>query len=370
MGSVTTEYDMLNSETRRRVFWLLKRLTSYSLWAKKRDAWEVFAKAFENAVRTWPKNDPERMDADLLPRIYETLSLYNKGLEELGKGRRFVWRTGESLDVVMDRTGMVRNFLYTHPDYWERGSQTAPYPDKVEALNRLLLASRYGCDYAPLEVPFVPRMSARYSRPGELLDPQSYRYRFFQLPYPVFPADIPEVPVATDLIIISGQRVPIDGIWEPVAVEREKAFGLVPLGVKSVENNGCFNYLVKDTKAPNMMDQWNEADSRTERVGTHWRLLWEDTRYKDGVIPDESEYFLETRHGEEVLRPESAVGIEVRTGDICPVSGTWAATGFEVKPVDIAKGQVMPDVLARSPGSGERRVHWVTWRLVKPAGNP
>ncbi|MCA7961189.1 hypothetical protein LGM14_27240 [Burkholderia multivorans] len=25
----------------------------------------------------------------------------------------------------------------------------------------------------------------------------------------------------------------------------------------------------------------------------HWRLLWEDKRYTDGVIPDESEYFLE-----------------------------------------------------------------------------
>ncbi|WP_244231100.1 Imm71 family immunity protein [Paraburkholderia graminis] len=49
---------MQDSETRRRVFWLLKRLTSYSLWAKKRDAWEVFSRAFENAVRTWPKNDP------------------------------------------------------------------------------------------------------------------------------------------------------------------------------------------------------------------------------------------------------------------------------------------------------------------------
>nr|WP_244098370.1 Imm72 family immunity protein [Burkholderia ambifaria] len=25
---------------------------------------------------------------------------------------------------------------------------------------------------------------------------------------------------------------------------------------------------------------------------THWRLLWEDTRYRDGIMPDESQYFL------------------------------------------------------------------------------
>ncbi|CAB3715206.1 hypothetical protein LMG22037_04306 [Paraburkholderia phenoliruptrix] len=370
MGYVTKEYDMLDSETRRRVFWLLKRLTSYSLWAKKRDAWEVFARAHENAVRTWPKSDPERMDADLLPRIFETQSLYNKGLEELGKGHRFVWRTGEPFAAALVISGTVRNFLYTHPDYWERGAQTAPYPDKVEALNRLLLASKYGGEYSPVEVPFVPHMSARCESAAALLDPERYRYRFYQLSYPVFPAELPEVPAATDLIISSGQRVPVDGIWEPVTVEREKVFGLVPLGVKSVENNGCFNYLVKETKAPNVDGQWNEAESRRELVGTHWRLVWEDTRYKDGVIPDESEYFLEPKRSEEVVPPELAIGVEVRTGDICPVSGAWEAKGFEVKPVEVAKGQVMPDVLAPSPGSGERRVHWVTWRLVKLAGEP
>ncbi|MET3243437.1 hypothetical protein ABIE53_000182 [Burkholderia sp. OAS925] len=368
MGYVTQEYDMQDSETRRRVFWLLKRLTSYSLWAKKRDAWEVFSRAFENAVRTWPKNDPERMDPDLLPGIYETLGLYKKGVEELGKGHRFVWRTGQPLDAAMDKSSTVRNFLYTHPDYWERGAQTAPYPEKVEALNRLLLASRYEGDYAPIEVPFIPRMSARYSSPAALLDPDRYRYQFYQLPYPVFPAEISEVPAATDLIISSGQRVPVDGIWEPVKVEREKALGIVPLGVRSIENNGCFNYLVSDTKAPNVRGKWNEAESRTERLGTHWRLLWEDTRYKDGVIPDESEYFLErapinvpTDHGQ----PEEE--IEVRTGEVCPITGTWEAIGFNNHRIEASQGMVMPDVLASATGSGERRVHWVTWRLIRRA---
>lgn len=211
-------------------------------------------------------------------------------------------------------------------------------------------------------------MSARYSSPAALLDPDRYRYQFYQLPYPVFPAEISEVPAATDLIISSGQRVPVDGIWEPVKVEREKALGIVPLGVRSIENNGCFNYLVSDTKAPNVRGKWNEAESRTERLGTHWRLLWEDTRYKDGVIPDESEYFLErapinvpTDHGQ----PEEE--IEVRTGEVCPITGTWEAIGFNNHRIEASQGMVMPDVLASATGSGERRVHWVTWRLIRRA---
>jgi hypothetical protein len=32
------QYDMNNGETPWPVFWLLKRLTSYTLWARKRDA--------------------------------------------------------------------------------------------------------------------------------------------------------------------------------------------------------------------------------------------------------------------------------------------------------------------------------------------
>ena len=67
-------FNMRDETTRRQVFWLLKRLTSYSLWAKKRDDWEIFARAYENAVKTWPSSQPEQMLADNLPRIYGILS--------------------------------------------------------------------------------------------------------------------------------------------------------------------------------------------------------------------------------------------------------------------------------------------------------
>jgi len=361
-------YDMRDDETRRRVFWLLKRLTSYSLWQRKRDAWESFSTAYENAVKTWPKSQPEQMDADKLPRIFETLSLYNRGLDELRKGHRFVWRSGEPLQVAMDNSGTIMSFLYPHPDYWERGAQLAPYPDKVEALQRLLLAGKYEGDYAPIEVPFVPHAIARHSSPGSLLNPEAYKYQFYELPYPVFPDVLPAVPAGADIIISSGQRVPVDGIWEPVKIEREKVLGIVPVGVKSIENNGCFNYLVVDTKAPNIIGGWNEAASKAERTGTHWRLLWEDTRYKNGTSPDESEYFLESKQTIQDAPREAAIDdLEVRTGDVCPVTGTWEAKDFENHRIEASKGKVMPDVLASAPGSGERRVHWVTWRLVRRA---
>ncbi|WP_256259050.1 Imm71 family immunity protein, partial [Burkholderia ubonensis] len=59
MTNTIKQYDMTDDATRRRIFWLLQRLTSFSLWKRKRDAFAIFANAYENAVKTWPEDDPE-----------------------------------------------------------------------------------------------------------------------------------------------------------------------------------------------------------------------------------------------------------------------------------------------------------------------
>lgn len=319
MNCSVMQYDMQDDGTRRHVFWLLKRLTSYSLWARKRDAWELFANAYETAVKTWPKNESEQMSADLLPLIYETLSLYNKGLEELGKGRRFVWHEGQAFRSAITNYYTITSYFYTNPRYWERGQQEAPYPPKVEALNRLMRASEYHGEQSALEVPYVPHLSAHWTSPGGLLNPDAYKYEFYELPYPVFPNNLSEVPVGAGLTVRSGQEIPVDGIWEPVKIGRGKVLGLLSVGEKTEENNGCFNYLGKGTRAPNIKGRPDPATLRASVTSTYWRLLWEDTRYKDGVITDESQYFLVAKH--ENAPTELADISDVKTGDVFPVSG-------------------------------------------------
>jgi hypothetical protein len=287
------QYDMQVDLARRQVFWLLQRLTSYALWKRKREAFATFANEYEVAVKMWPKSDPEQMSADLLPIIYEMLSLYNQGLEELAKGRRFVWREGQPFRLAITNYHTVTSYFYTDPRYWERGQQEAPYPPKVEALNRLMRASEYHGEQSALEVPYVPNLSAHWTSPGGLLNPDAYKYEFYQLPYPVFPNNLPEVPLGTGPIVRSGQEIPVDGIWEPVKIHREKVLGVIAFGAKSEKNEGCFNYLVAGTRAPTITGEFHAATSQVDKVSTHWRLLWEDDRYKDGVISDESEYFLE-----------------------------------------------------------------------------
>ncbi|MGQ7940037.1 Imm72 family immunity protein [Paraburkholderia sp. D1E] len=365
MNDIIKQYDMNDAGTRREVFWLLKRLTSYTLWERKRDAWEIFTRAYEDAVKTWPKSQPEQVEADNLPRIYGILSAYNKGLDELQKGYRFVWRIGQPLFEAKRESGVILTNFYRHPAYWERGMQLEPYPPRIEALNQLMLASRYQGDQSPLEIDYASsHLGAYWSNPGNLLNPSAYNYGFYELPYPVFPPLLPDVPVGTDILIQSGQSVPVDGIWEPVKIHQDRLLGIIPLGGREVMNSGCFNYLVSETQAPRIAE-YNEATSRVEQVGTHWRLLWKDERYKDGIVADESGYFLATDVGAQKPPKVNDVALEVRTGEECPVSGLWVAKDYEAAPIQVAAGNVMPDLMVRS-NLGEQTVHWVTWHLVKP----
>ena len=356
-------HDMSDDLVRRKVFWLLQRLTSYSLWQKKAEAWQVFADAYEHAVKTWPEDDPQRMNADNLVRIYEMLSWFEQGLAELRNGRRHVWRTAQPFRQVIDNYTTLTKYFFTHPAYWERGMQAAPYPPKVETLSRLMRASEYLGDDSACEVPYREDSWARWTSPGGLLNPDAYRFEFQELAYPVFPDVLPEVPASSGLIVHSGQAVPVDGIWEPVRNEPTKVLGLIPLGGKKTESAGCFNYLVKDTVAPNLLDSSQDMSNGIKTLDVDWRLIWEDTRYRDGIARDESVYFLRPRLGESRTK-ESDVAVELMTSAICPVSGLWVAVGYDAPPVTIIEGSVMPDLVI-DRGQGERRVYWVTWRLQK-----
>ncbi|MBU9573953.1 Imm72 family immunity protein [Burkholderia multivorans] len=281
------KHDMYDGVTRRKVFWLLQRLTSFSLWKRKRDAFARFANEYEKAVKTWAEDDPEHMPADNLPIIFEILAAYERGLAELAQGYRFVWRRGEPLQYAVNRYQHLCRYFFPDPDCWDRGAQIAAYPPRVDTLAKLLRASEYQMENAPFEPARSNNDLAQLRAPSLLLDPSRYNHGFYTLRYPVFPSYLPEVPDRAGPVISSGDKVPCDGIWEPVAIEQAKLLGIVPVGDRSLRNNGCFNYFVRDIRAPN----WRDATGAV--TGTRWRLLWEDTRYTDGAVPDESQYLLE-----------------------------------------------------------------------------
>src|SRR5258707_52457 len=236
------EYDMQDDATRRKVFWLLQRLTSLSLWKAKHSAFKVFAAAYETAVRTWPRTDPEPPSADHLKTVHEILSLYDEGLNELARGHRFVWREGQALNRAIDRFNYLAKYFYTNSKHWERGGQIEPYPPKVDALARLMHASQVQKEYVPLEIWGTYYNFAYLQLPNGLLDRDAYNHTFYKLAFPNFPEVLPEVPNPSGPVIQSGQTVPCDGIWEPVTIEQSRVLNVIPLGAELFGNNGCFNY--------------------------------------------------------------------------------------------------------------------------------
>ncbi|WP_306465125.1 Imm72 family immunity protein [Burkholderia cepacia] len=282
--------DMTDDATRRKIFWLLQRLTSLSLWTRKREAFERFANAYEHAVNTWPDGDPEAIQRTHFPIIADILAAYDRGLTELARGNRIGWRSGGPFKHVYRQYHLLDAYFYPNPDYWDRGGQVAPYPPKIDALARLLHASEYQMESAPFDSDDRFGNLARLRSARQLLSPNAYERNFHTVSYPVFPEELPAVPEAVGPIIWTGRKVPCDGIWEPVVVKWSRRPGLVPIVMPGLCNGGCFNYFVRGTRAPNITD-----DFPGSFIPTCWRLLWEDRRYVNGVIPDESQYFLEPR---------------------------------------------------------------------------
>lgn len=319
-------YSMNDDDTRRKVFWILKRLSSYSLWKRKRDAWAVFADAYEQAVKTWTETDPDALDPNNLVHIYQALRLYDQGLEDLKVGHRYVWRTDGDLYQLYKPIDIVKSRFFTRCH--ERGIQQWAYPPKVQSINELRLKEECaGADFIKEPHDLVARITDVNFLFGDTL----YDSEFYSLPRPVFPKNLPAVPDERKKIIKTGDPIPCDGIWEPGGLDFEYKWKVIPVGVRGFSNEGCFNYLIKGASAP-LIKTYENGEIKKKSV--EWRLVWEDTRYCDGIIPDESEYFLEEEPGKRIT---------CKSGEACPHSGRWATlAGGQQQFAQVVAGSVMP----------------------------
>lgn len=337
-----TRYPMSDEQVRRKLFWLLKRLSSYTLWQRKRDAWAYFVQKYEEALKTWPEDQSDGFHPKNIIWAYDALRLYDEGLPELAVGNRQVWqiKTGVFYQLAHP-VGLIDSYFYL-PCH-ERGGQREPYPVQVEKLNKLKVAAKIHCDY----ILYPPANNVCYYFDAEyLLGSNFYKYNLNELSYPVFPRDLPPVPERTDIIIKTDDPVPCDGIWEPVRIQYNHKLLIIKTDISGFENLGAYNYFIRGMNAPRQLYYDVIIESDTEIVipddpiryrDVHWRLVWKDNRYCDGVIPDESEYFLDE---EEVWGKR----IACNSGEICPHSGRWATiTGYHQQFIKIEKDQIMPE---------------------------
>jgi hypothetical protein len=89
-----------------------------------------------------------------------------------------------------------------------------------------------------------------------------------------FPPTLPDVPIPTkEVLVRTGDPAPCFGIFE----------AQVP--------DGCMSYFLEGVAVP-PAETIDEKSGESYIRPAFWRLIWEDTRYLDGIIPDEEkDYF-------------------------------------------------------------------------------
>ncbi|MCU6308592.1 Imm72 family immunity protein [Enterobacter quasiroggenkampii] len=363
MSIEKTKYPMSEEQVRRKLFWLLQRLSSYTLWQRKRDAWACFTEKYEQALKTWPEEITKGFDKEVIIWAYDALRLYDEGLPELAVGNRQVWqiKTGAFYQLVRP-VDLVQKFFY--PLCHERWTQVEAYPPEVEKLNKLRIASEFPGEY----LLYPPQNNVcNFFDAAYLLKPETYQWEFSFYPYPVFPKNLPPVPERSDIIIKTDDSVPCDGIWEPVKILYNHKFLVVKGGISGFKNLGAYNYFIRGMTAPRQVYYDVLMESDTEMLITddpiryrevHWRLVWEDTRYCDGIIPDESEYFLDDAPGERIT---------CRTGEQCPYSGKWSTlAGGHQQFIDVQAGALMPEAMKYQRDMYAPEVNLpATWSLLQ-----
>ncbi|HDI8904083.1 TPA: hypothetical protein PPF09_004598 [Escherichia coli] len=358
-----TKYPMSDEQVRRKLFWVLQRLSSYSLWQRKRDAWAYFTQQYEQALKNWPEEITKGFDPEAIIWAYDALRLYDEGLSELAVGNRQVWQrlTGEFHQLARP-VDLIESYFYL-PCH-ERGVQQEPYPVEVEKLNKLKIAAKIHGDY----LMYPPHNNVcNFFDAAYLLELDNYKYNFNKLAYPVFPENLPPVPERSDIIIKTDDPVPCDGIWEPVKIHYDHKLLIIKDGISGFNNLGAYNYFIRGMNAPRQVYYDVLIESDTEMVvpddpiryrDVHWRLVWEDTRYSDGIIPDESEYFLDDAPGKRITCP---------SGELCPHSGHWATiAGGHKQFIDVQAGQLMPEATKYQSNMYADEIHLpAIWNLLR-----
>jgi hypothetical protein len=347
----------MTEDDRARRLWVLKAFTSYTAWKRCRDRYAVFVNLMElqckeepvgrlgpaefakykAMVERWVRNgefpakalnnleNDHRTDWDssTYARALEGLSQYDRGLVQLRNGDRGVF-LHNSRGLLEDAANSAK---YEYEIYYMGGPKGGDgmvfYGKYVPAMKAALLwAAQHGGFNAGGMQPAMAELSAPsvWTEPRDLPDPSGGKMHMPGSHVALMEAtahvkELPRVPVPTqDILVQTGEPCPVFGIYEPQV------------------RDGMMAYMCQGQEAYRYGEPCNQP-----RAGTTvtWKLIWEDTRYRDGVIPEEErDYFPESNTPPDFSR---LVGAELandwrsdqlvvqRSGEPAKYTGTWAA---------------------------------------------
>jgi hypothetical protein len=332
----------MTQDDRKKVFWYLKRKTSFMAWSRAAAAFDDFSLVFKRQVMEQPRAPgpmfgPIEWDVKYI-EILRAQVWFEQGLNTLRKGDRSVWLYNDR-GVLRDAL-MTGSFWFTELIY---GGERCDHEYFGKYLDELKTAIQK-FDKAQDDVGYIQSMMSDAPAPefwGEWLEcvlnsevyPRKPDPGFPQKKYGsplLFPHPLPEIPATVcDVQIKTGEPVPADGIYEPQV------------------KDGCMNYLLRDAEAPPLA----EEDGASRPVV--WKLIWEDVRYIDGQIPVEERMYFPPESAPQVAQSLVAPDVVAAlSGEVCPVDGYWAVMDELDTRLELKSG-------AKIPQSHGRDVTWV-----------
>jgi hypothetical protein len=261
--------------TRAEVFWCLRRYSSLAYADRAAELLRQFAGGFDRWARQAP---PSRtgFSRQVLKTMYAYLAAFEEFPGELLGDRST--RAYDALERAAFLCEIEGPAFEGGGPWFEFG-----YGGRLRPSVGLFAWAERAVDMAT-RIRFTVRADWAYTRILSEGPPEAFRPRRF-------PARLDPLPAPDGPTIELGELVPITGVWVPLDVP-----------------NGCPNFLVANTPAPELTVEaqrvdtpaWPGSPEEPARPATveyvyatrptRWRLAWEDRRYRAGVEPDESEF--------------------------------------------------------------------------------
>ncbi|MCU4413717.1 hypothetical protein KTH71_06630 [Acinetobacter sp. WU_MDCI_Axc73] len=336
---------------------LNKLYSSYSFLKKIYDMNADFVREFESLLRNptveIENNYNENYEKQYLMYL-NALSNQEKALELLFKSpyKNEVYPLffdGGIKNVIFGRYGDEKDLasdpLYITLGMRGRDGNLFEEPYHTGAIKKLLIASAM-LDVAKITVASDYKY-AQYFLPG-MLDNVFQKWSFYSLFelnfWPFFKENIvfqnnslfvdrslESITIKTD------QEIPVTGIYEPSTDDIDK---------------GCPNYFTQGTIAP----KYSEGDVHQSKFAV-WCLIWEDTRYLDGTIPEEEKAYIfdiENIGIKAHADMEPTEKLSIRAGQVCPKTGYWFTVAQENSRQYFKQGEVLPEIKNQDWGE----VYW------------
>ncbi|CAN7410325.1 Imm71 family immunity protein [Pseudoduganella sp. LjRoot289] len=337
---------------RQQIFYWLKRVSSVTAWRRIFEYYKAWATATENSLREADENgwgEETSLPQSEYALILKCLAHCEEGVSRLARGDKRVFKFDANGEFAMARRMLFHwaqmlyrieigeNCIKIHTPLWVEFN---------EALTKACQAWQE-CALQVLEPRYL-------GEPGLTLYGQWLQKELATMTFPSELALVPD-PVE-NTFVRTDEYTPCSGIWEPIDVPKPSFLSLLtgaPKPQPPFKIVGAMNYLHGGSKAPRITV---ETATDSFRLDTTWRLLWQDDRYNDGIIPEEEAHYQFTRPylvqpaPQPLIVPEETTWAE--SGTPAPLSGKWLVESDLNASIILTKGDKLPL-------HNGRKVRWV-----------